>query len=48
MLIDDAALSQLAEVPALHLKALHLQAYGQLNNAGHRHTETHRIPTDSH
>lgn len=33
-LIDNAALSQLAEVPALHLEALHLQSCEQLNNAG--------------
>jgi F-box/leucine-rich repeat protein 9 len=33
-LIDNAALSQLAEVPTLHLKALHLQTCEQLNNAG--------------
>ncbi|XP_021941970.1 F-box/LRR-repeat protein 14-like, partial [Zootermopsis nevadensis] len=32
--IDDAALSQLAEVPELHLERLHLQSCQQLNNAG--------------
>jgi F-box/leucine-rich repeat protein 9 len=33
-LIDNAALSQLAEVPELHLETLHLQSCEQLNNAG--------------
>jgi F-box/leucine-rich repeat protein 9 len=33
-LIDNAALSQLAEVPALHLEALNLQSCEQLNNVG--------------
>jgi len=31
-LIDNSALSQLAEVPELHLKALHLDSCDQLNN----------------
>jgi len=31
-LIDNSALSQLAEVPALHLRALHLNSCDQLNN----------------
>ncbi|GFG36551.1 hypothetical protein Cfor_06173 [Coptotermes formosanus] len=33
-LIDNSALSQLAEVPALHLRALHLDFCDQLNNTG--------------
>jgi F-box/leucine-rich repeat protein 9 len=33
-LIDNAALKQLAEVPALHLEVLHLQSCEQLNNTG--------------
>jgi len=33
-LIDNSALSQLAEVPALHLRTLHLDSCHQLNNTG--------------
>lgn len=33
-LIDNSALSQLAEVPALHLRVLHLDSCDQLNNTG--------------